>query len=58
MDRDMDRDRDSDRYIDTDRDKNHDKDMDPAEIYADGSDTPQKFVLRGMVPRRNLFRVV
>jgi hypothetical protein len=54
-DRDRDRGRDSDRNIDTDRETNNDKDMVPAEIYADGSDTPRKCVLRGMIPRRKLF---
>jgi hypothetical protein len=50
----MDRDRDGDRYMDTDT--NIDMDMDPAEIYADGPDTPRKFVLRGLIPGINLFR--
>ncbi len=50
----MDRDRDGDRYMDTDT--NIDMNMDPAEIYADGPDTPRKFVLRGLIPGMNLFR--
>ncbi len=49
----MDRGRVRDR--DSDRDKNIDKGMDTAEIYADGSDTPRKFVLRDMKPHRNMF---
>jgi hypothetical protein len=61
-DRDMDRDRDKDRDRNTDRDRdtdtNIDMDMDPAEIYADGSDTPWKFVPRGIIPCRSLFRGV
>jgi hypothetical protein len=57
-DRDRDGDKDRDGVRNTERDMNIDKAMDPAEIYADGSDTPWKFVLRGMIPRRNLFRVV
>jgi hypothetical protein len=48
----MDRDRDGDRYTDT----NIDIDMDPAEIYADGPDTPRKLFLRGLIPRINLLR--
>jgi hypothetical protein len=54
-DRDGDRDRKRDRGRDTDRNTKIGKDMDPAEIYADRSDTPWNFVLRGMIPRRNLF---
>ncbi len=55
MDKDKDGDKDRDRVRNTDRDMNIDKAMNPAEIYADSSDTPRKFVLRGMIPRRNLF---
>jgi hypothetical protein len=43
---------------DGDRDTNIDKEINAAEIYADGSDTPRKFVLRDMIPRRNLLRAV
>jgi hypothetical protein len=46
MDRDTDADSHTDRYSHTDMDM----DMDPTEIYADGSDIPRKFVHRGMIP--------
>jgi hypothetical protein len=46
VDRDMEIDRDRGTYIDMD--------INPAEIYADGFDTLQKFVQRGMIPRRKL----
>jgi hypothetical protein len=69
--RDRDNDRNSVRDTDTDREKNIVMDMDPAEIYADGSDhgnlydtpqkiclersdTLQKFVPGGMIPRVRL----
>jgi hypothetical protein len=56
---------DTDRNTDRDTDTHIDMDMDPAEIYADGSDTPQKFLPGGydspqkfvqwvMIPRINL----
>jgi hypothetical protein len=43
----MDRATDSDSDIESD--KNIDVDMDPTEIYADGSDTQGKFVPSGMI---------
>jgi hypothetical protein len=38
-------------YRDRDRSRN------PTGIYADWSDTPRKFVQRGLKPHKNLFRV-
>ncbi len=46
----MDGDRERDRDRDTDRETNIDKDIGPAEIHADGSHSPRKFVLWGMIP--------
>jgi hypothetical protein len=50
------------------RDRDRDTDKDPAEIYADGSDTVRKFIQRyinpkkfgywGLIPSRSLFRGV
>ncbi len=50
----MDRDKDRDRDRDTDKETNINMDMDPKEIYADGSDTTHKCVPRGSIPHRNL----
>jgi hypothetical protein len=54
-DTDTDRDTDMDRDINTDSDMKIDINMDSEEIYAEGSDTPLKFVPRGMIACRNLF---
>ncbi len=49
-----------DKNMNTDRDLPIDshRDWDPREIYAAGSDSPQKFGQGTIIPRRNLFREI
>jgi type IV secretory pathway VirB9-like protein len=53
-----DRNKNRDRGWNRDKERDKERDKDPAEIYADGSDTPRKFVQKGMIPRSNVFRGV
>jgi hypothetical protein len=40
--------------MDTDRDTNIDMDMDAVKVYADGTDIPRKFHLRGIKPHSRI----